>query len=229
MNVIDLGTKHGNAIDEFRKRAGATVLPAEEVRRFAPATCRGYERIEAEAYRPIVEAKGYQFAIANLADVTDLTRLPEAEVYLAWHVLEHLPNKACADLAVRAALTRARRLAWFRLPSFEPDTKQGEGALRQHGLRFSWTLWTGHPTAWLVEDCVNSIRGWQEENLGRTLELIVKPAAYVKHTDDWRVVPVNAPIDTNHYEPHLGPKPKRIRFNPFLVSEWEVIARFSCK
>lgn len=227
-DVVDLGTKHGDAIVQFFQRAGKSVLPQKEIAAFKPNRCIGYERKEAAKYRQIVESKGYQFDFANLADSADLTTLPTAQVYLAWHVLEHLPDKSCADRVVHAALTRSTRLAWFRLPSFEQD-ERGEGALRQHGLRFSWTHWTGHPTAWLVSDCVNSIKSWQAQNTSRVLEIIVKPALYIRDTNYHRVIPVDSPIDSDDYQPSFGPKPRRVVFNPPLVAEWEVIARFQCK
>lgn len=229
MKIVDLGTKHGEAISHFRSKAGLTVLPRNEVASCVPHLCVGFERPEAAGYRKKVESRGYGFELADLSLASDLERLPKASIYLAWHVLEHLPDKVCADRVVQAALNNAERLAWFRLPSFEQDDKQGEGVLRKHGLRFSWTHWVGHPTAWLVSDCVASIMLWQLKNPERKGDLIVKPAGYIKSTDDKRVVPINAPIDTNYYSRSLGPKPKGIEFNPFVVSEWEVIVRFSCK
>lgn len=229
MKIVDLGTKHGEAISHFRSKAGLTVLPRKEVARCVPGQCVGYERPEAASYRKKVESRGYQFELADLSVQSNLATLPESSIYLAWHVLEHLPDKMCADRVVQTALDKAKRLAWFRLPSFEQDDDQGEGVLRKLGLRFSWTYWAGHPTAWLVSDCVASITTWEIKNPDRPFELIVKPAGYIKSTDDKRVVPISAPIDTNYYSPKLGAKPKGVAFKPFIVSEWEVIVRFPCE
>jgi hypothetical protein len=152
--------------------------------------------------------------------------LPKAKAYLAWHVLEHLTDKDCAGRVVHAALTQAERIAWFRLPSFEQDCERGEGALRRHGLRFSWTRWSGHPTAWLVSDCKESIDTWKLRYPTRVFDVIVKPAAYIRDTDHRRVLPVGAAVDADIYHESFGAKPPRIVFDPPLVSEWEVVVKF---
>lgn len=223
--LVDLGTKHGDAITQFRQRAGRTVLSAKAVAQCKPHRCVGYERPEAAGYRERVEKQGYGFAIADLSDPVQLELLPTADIYLAWHFLEHLPDKEAAARVVHAALTRARRLAWFRLPSFEQDEDTGEGALRAIGLRFSWTHWRGHPTPWLVSDCVAAIKSWSTVNPDRLFDLTITPAAKIRHTHNVRVVPIDAPIDTNYYSPELGKKRAKA-FTPGIVSEWEVIMRF---
>ena len=43
---------------------------------------------------------------------------------------------------------------------------------------------------------------------------------------DHRVVPIDAPVDTNKYEPALGLKPLSVVFKKPIVSEWEVVVRF---
>lgn len=224
-DVVDLGTKRGEAIRHFLAMAGKTMLPATTVSAYKAARCVGYERPEAEAYRAKVEALGYRFQVGDLTLAETLQSLPTAEVYLAWHVLEHLPNKEFSTAVVQVALSKACRLAWFRLPSFEPDEQTGEGVLRKLGLRFTWTFWLGHPTAWLISDCRAAIKDWAKLNPDRKFDLVVKPAGYIKSTDDRRVVPISAPVDTNYYQPEFGPKPAAA-FKPAIVSEWEVVVKF---
>lgn len=225
-DVVDLGTKHGNAIDEFRKKGNMYLKRQTLFNRILPPRCVGYERPQAENYRSIVEGKKYKFRTADLATDEAIAKLPMAEVYLAWHFLEHVPNKDWSRKLVRASLTYARHLAWFRLPSFQQDELTGEGVLRKHGMRFTWTNWRGHPSHWLVEDCKDAIEGWGKDVPVRDFDVIVKPAGFIKNMADHRVVPIDTPIDVNKYEPKHGPKPLHVKFKQPIVAEWEVIVRF---
>lgn len=226
-DIVDLGTKHGNAIDEFLKKGGEYLKRRELMRRIQRGRCVGYERPQAEKYRKIVEGKGFQFRVADLANDEEIAKLPMAEIYLAWHFLEHVPNKDWSRKLVRASLTNARHMAWFRLPSFQQDKDTGEGVLKEHGMRFTWTNWKGHPSHWLVEDCLDAITEWSMD-VGpyRTFDTMVKPAGYIKSMSDHRVVPIDTPIDVNKYEPKYGPKPLDVVFKKPIVAEWEVIVRF---
>lgn len=225
-DVVDLGTKHGNAIWEFLKKGRGYLHHKELESRLSPERCVGYERPQAASYRGKVEARGYKFRLANLADDNAIAALPTSEIYLAWHFLEHVPNKEWAYKLVKAALTNSRRFAWFRLPSFEQDDKTGEGVLKKHGMRFTWTNWLGHPTHWLVSDCVGAIREWEMEFPERKFDLQIRPADYIESMEDTRVVPIDTPVDVNEYHVKYGPKPSIGSFNPPIVAAWEVTVRF---
>jgi len=225
-DVVDLGTKHGNAIAGFLNKGNVALKNIRLHRSLKKGRCVGYEIPKMEAYRSKVESKGFKFATADLATDDAIAALPTSRVYLAWHFLEHVPNKSWSDKLVKASLTNASKLAWFRLPSFEQDTVNGEGVLRQHGLRFTWTHWAGHPTHWLVADCRKSIEEWAAANPDRPYDLDIRPADRINHVDNDRVVPISAPIDTTVYSASMGPKPKLPRFSPPIVSAWEVIVRF---
>ena len=95
-------------------------------------------------------------------------------------------------------------------------------------MRFTWTNWHGHPSHWLVEDCVKAVESWCEasNNGVDNYTLVVKPAGYIRDMNDKRVVPVASPVDTNKYHTSLGSKPLSIVFDKPLVAEWEVIVRF---
>jgi len=224
-DVVDLGTKQGNAISVFLNQAGKMYLDNSLIKTFKEKNCVGFERKEGEKYRQNVESKGFKFNIANLATDEGIELLPESQVYLAWHFLEHLPNKEWSKKLVFASLTQAKTMAWFRLPSFEQDDITGEGVLKKLGLRFTWTNWHGHTSHWLVEDCVAAIREW-EKNQTRKFTLITRPAGYIKATSDKRVVPIDAPVDVNAYDPKFGYKPI-ISFKNPIISEWEVIVRYT--
>lgn len=226
-DVVDLGTKHGNALDVFFPRAVAAGLDPEQLATFQLNRCVGYEREKAESYRSIVEAKGYQFRLSNLAIEDNLQKLPTSEVYLLWHFLEHLPSKLEAQRVLLAALARTRTMIWLKLPSFQPDGLNGELVLRDRGLRFTWTDWSGHPTPWLLQDCQKTLELWRTQAPDRSYTAKVRPAKFIHNSDDPRVVPVNSPTDTLKYHPKLGRKPNpAIWFKPKVVAEWDVVIQF---
>lgn len=226
-DVVDLGTKQGNAIDVFLTNAGAMYLNPEIIKGLKKSKCIGFERPECEKYRKDVEKKGFNFEIANLATDEAIANLPAGKIYLAWHFLEHLPNKEWSEKLVNVSLTKSTVMSWFRLPSFEQDDITGEGVLRKLGLRFTWTNWHGHSSHWLVQDCVNAIRSWEIKQ-ERKFSLTIRPAGYIKNTADKRVVPIDTPVDVNAYEPKHGYKPI-VQFKQAIVAEWEVIVRFACE
>ena len=215
LDVVDLGTKKGAAIVEFLKK-GRLYFRTPKMSR---ENCLGIDRHS--KYRRVVEKAGFQYQDSDLLDDEVLKNLPEANYYLAWHFLEHLPNKRLSHKLVKACLQKAKKGCWFRLPSFQQDKKTGEGALREHGLRFTWTHWHGHPSHYLVEDCQKAIKAWAKK-YGQKPKVVVKPAGYVKTTGNRRVVPIDAPIDTVTYAKSMGAKPN-VRFNPPIVDAWEVL------
>jgi hypothetical protein len=225
-DVVDLGTKHGGAIAEFLRRGNISLKDTKLFRSFRNGRCVGYEIPAMAAYRLKVESKGFKFSLADLATDEGIRNLPPSQVYLAWHFLEHVPDKSWSSKLVKASLSNANRLAWFRLPSFEQDIETGEGVLRKHGLRFTWTHWKGHPTHWLVQDCKQAIDEWAEQNPTRAYELEVRPAEKIRNVSDSRVVPISAPIDTTKYSASLGPKPELPDFKTAVVSAWEIVVRF---
>ena len=219
LDVVDFGTKKGAALIEFLKKGSLYFsLPG-----MSRKNCLGIDR--QTKYKRVVERAKFQFQAADLLDDEVLKNLPEANYYLAWHFLEHLPSKSLSDKLVAVALDKAERGCWFRLPSFQQDERTGEGALRKHGLRFAWTRWKGHPSYYLTEDCQKAISGWAKRNK-RDPKIKVKPAGYIKNTHDRRVVPIDAPIDTVTYTNSMGPKPL-VTFKPPLVDAWEVLVDLS--
>jgi hypothetical protein len=225
-DIVDLGTKHGWAMDECRRIGNMYLKNKDLFDKLQPRRCVGYERPQAEGYRSIVENKNYNFCIADLATDEAIAALPKAEIYLAWHFLEHVPNKEWARKLVWEALKNAKHLVWFRLPSFQQDTENGEGVLRQHGMRFTWTFWRGHPTHWLVEDCTEAIATWAKEISNREYDLFVRPSSFVHNMANSRIVPIDAPEDTQKYDPKHGPKPLDVKFKQPIVEEWEIVVRF---
>lgn len=206
--VVDLGCKLCGATTEFLS-VGSQFFGrrAEGIR---PSECLGLD-LKAEYARP-VRAQGYGFEAADV--LADPSRVPEADFVLLWDFLEHLPTRRDADAVLALALDRAKVGVWARMPSFEADAA---AALAAHGLRFTWSRWTGHPTHYLVDDAVRVVRGHP-----KSWSYKVKPGVRIDHTSDTRVVPESAPVDTVHYDKKFGPKPLAY-LDPPLVIQWEVI------
>lgn len=222
-DVVDLGTKQGYAIDEFRRKR-ETFFDAEFS--ITPEKCLAIDH-KTEYWEDLTRS-GYKPQELDLANDEAIANLPEANYYLAWHFLEHVPTKEWSNKLVKAALSKSRYGCWFRLPSFEPDEVSGEGALRAIGLRWTWSHWVGHPTHYLIEDCKNAVNEWFSEHgekLERGVQVRVTPAGRTWNTHDEHVVFIDAPIDTTEYSPEMGKKPSR-NFTPPLITEWNVVVRF---
>ena len=227
-DVVDLGAKKGHAIDAFRRSRNQFFADDSPI---SPDRCLAIDRkIE---YWGELESKGYKPLELDLASDEAIANLPEANYYLAWHFLEHVPSKEWSDKIVKAALSKAKYGCWFVLPSFEPDTETGEGALRALGLRWSWSHWIGHPTHYLVQECKDAVNEWfdsEGENLEKGIQVRVLPSGGVtRDTNNHRVVFIDAPIDTTEHDPELekgrGRKPL-VHFDPPLIEEWSVVVRF---
>ncbi len=215
--VVDLGCKLGNALGEFRKRGG--MFYGDRVYSIQPEACVGVDK--QSRFRRDLEECGYTFLEMDVTEEGALERLPEADFYLAWDFLEHLPDKDWAFRIIQAMLQRARCGVWIRMPSFEQDDNTGEGALKKLGLRFTWTNWHGHPTHLLVHDVVSAVNTFKAET-HRAITLRVKPGKRIYSTSDVCVVPEDAPQDTTKYHEGLGFRPVQ-KFNPPLVGQWEAI------
>lgn len=234
-DVVDLGTKKGNALQFFfkvvyshcnaKKKFNPFVGLETSLKELQQKNSIGYERPEAASYRKDVETKGFQFGLLDLSVASDIKKLPLGAFYTAWHFLEHLPDKKTAKVVVQEALSKAEKMLWCRLPSFEQNDETGEGVLRKLGLRFTWTNWKGHPCHWLVADCVEAIESWGAVNPDKPFDLFVKPSSWIESTDHFRVVPIDTPVDVTAYSPKFGKKPFK-KFDKPIVAEWEVIARF---
>ncbi len=216
--VVDLGCKLGSALAEFRKRGH--LYYGDQVHTIQAEECLGVD-MQARFQRDL-EEQGYWFLCLDVTRTDALAELPEADYYLAWDFLEHLPSKDWAARVIEHMLRHARRGVWIRMPSFEQDVVTGEGALAELGLRFAWTKWHGHLTPLLVTDVVNEINRYKAMAGQNAITLRIRDSKRVRSTADPCVVPADAPIDTVKHHADLGVKPVR-SFNPPLVSQWEVV------
>lgn len=218
LKVIDLGCKLGNSLAEFIRRG--SMYYGELVRAIQPGECLGID-MQARYQRDLVE-RGFNFLAVDITAEGALEQLPEADYYLAWDFLEHLPTKEWASAVIQTMLHKARKGVWIRMPSFEQDESTGEGALKKLGLRFTWTNCHGHKCPLLVEDVVRTLNDYKSQTGRNSIALKLRPGKRVRATDDPCVVPVDSPMDTTEYRANLGPKPVK-DLETHLVSQWEVV------
>jgi hypothetical protein len=206
--VVDLGTKKGSAIDVFLKRG--KMYYGREIPKILPAQCLGVDR--AEKYRKDVEKQGFAFEACNVLEPMSPC-WEEADYFLAWDFLEHLPSIEDSNNVLSWMLLWAQKGVWLKMPSFEQD-EQGEGQLRRHGLRFAWTHWHGHPSHYKVSDARGVI--------SQGVKVKHRHQRIIKNSSSKFIVPVDAPLDTIEYTPELGPKPK-VKFDPPVIGCHELI------
>lgn len=204
--VVDLGTKKAGALDVFRKHGGMYFDDLD----CPAAACLGVDS-NAE-YANEVKSKGYTFSAANIT----ACRWPTADFFLAFDFLEHMEDKEQSDAVLYLMLSNAKRGVWLKMPSFEQD-ETGEEQLRKHGLRFTWSLWHGHPSHYLVGDAMRVIKEHCPD-----ARVKHKHQRIIKNSRSKFVVPVNAPIDTNEYTEELGSKPD-VNFHPHVIGCNELI------
>lgn len=129
---VDLGTKHGGALDCVRKRGlELGFLKA------MPKQCLGIDCNP--KYEQDVRGRGYHYEQVQLPDSD--WRWPSADCYVAWNFLEHLDNIEDAKIVLRSMIQHSTQCVWLLLPSFEEDTRQ---RLLERGFELPWYRQAGH-------------------------------------------------------------------------------------
>lgn len=159
-------------------------------------------------------ANGHDAIVFN---IDDLPGIKFCRFVTMSHFLEHLNSVSDARRIVRKAIEIAERFIVIRQPWFDAD-----GLLLEHGLKFYWSHWTGHPNRMssldfyamlMPELSAGTIRGF--EMFGRDL---------VKTTQDSSVIPLHAPSDQHHYDPSRhGQKPPEIQLPIAVFREIVVV------
>ena len=226
-DVVSLGNSAGNAVDALFSQALSAGISPEQLAKFQPSRCVHYAQAQETDCRQLVEDKGFQFRTTELRMETQLNQLPSADVYMLWYCMERLSSKLEAQRVLLAALSRARTMVWLRFPSFQPDAVNGEGVLRDRGLRFAWTEWPEHPTPWLLQDCQKTLELWRTQEPERAYAAKLRPSRILERSNSFDVLPVAAPASARKYHIRLGRKPKPpIHFPRRVAAEWDVIIQF---
>jgi|TARA_R110002051_G_scaffold305965_2_gene376287 hypothetical protein len=210
MKVVDLGTRIGTTLFSFLQRGGRFFPSRRDfISKIQPSECLGVDR--EEVCRDDLESFGASFECWDLSKAASLEELPEADFYLASKFLHHLPTAEAMDNLVRAVLSKSRQGVWFRLLSFEDDSQTGEGVLLDEDLRFGWSK---KYLPYLCKDVVSLVPR-------DSFNLSLNPARRIRHTNDFRVLPVSADDGKEEYENVMGHKPQ-IKLVPPVVVEWDL-------
>ena len=215
MNVVDLGTNVGQTLNEFSRK----------YRRFFPKDCSFLDGVfeeptgfssclgvdQHEKYRADLEGVGASFEVLDLSESSAVDTLPESAYCVMSKVLHHLGTFEAAEYLFSSVLTKAQRGVWVRALSFEQDDQPGEGVLRKYDLRFGWSTKYVHcPIQGLVS--LVDLRKW---------DINLLPAKRIRHTNDYRVLPIGSDPAKEEYEEVMGHKPQHHLF-PEVVSEWDI-------
>lgn len=214
-NVVDLGTNIGQTLNEFSRKC-KKFFPGDSAYLDSLfngpkvfSGCLGVDK--EEKYRSDLEGQGASFAALDLSDASTVDSLPAASYYVTSKLLHHLGSLESASYLVNAMLAKASRGVWIRALSFEQDDQTGEGVLNKFGLRFGWAnKYTRCPIKNIIS--LVDLDVW---------DINLLPAKRIRHTNDYRVLPLDSPADKEEYEEIMGHKPQH-QLVPEVVSEWDI-------
>jgi len=219
MRVVDLGCGLGGHFTEFVKTGGLHFPDDREIGIIQPKDCLGVDK--QSRFQGDVEGQGFNFMCMDVTEDQALMELPDADYYLVWDFLHHLPDQNWVAGIVQTAIHRARKGVWIRMLSFEDDMMTGEGRLKALGLRFAWSKWPVTKT--LMVDMLSIINEYKMQTSRNSVAAKPKPGDRVRATGDPNVVPENAAATVKKYDlTAQGPKVEE-RFDPPLVAKWEII------
>ena len=208
--VVDLGTKKGGALLVFMAKHG-TYFKQQAIH---SKRCLGVDYNE--TYRRNVVGSGFKFEQARIEDY----QWKLSEFYTAFDFLEHLPDISASKQVLRQMLKHSTKGVWLRLPSFEPDETNIK-QLKPHGLRFSWTTWSFHPSHFCKAH-VSQVLDEPDFEGKWTVKFKANQKVRDSFKDD-RIVPDAAPADAPVYDRKAHGKKPLVTFDPPLVGQWETI------
>lgn len=194
MHYVDLGCKHGGAIDVARKHGHVHGIP----RNPKPGLCIGVDR--SPDYAASMRKRGYQFFQGKLPDCD--FPWPDADCYLAWNFLEHLDSIEIAKEVLGDMIRHSTHGVWLLMPTFEDDVCK---ALAARGFELPWYNMKGHRALVLKRHVLQVVASMP----GKVKRVVWKPK--------WPIS--NLQIKDLKVLPDMKPKPGPIR--PSLVGAWE--------
>ena len=124
---------------------------------------------------------------AIVADATEIACADGAVSFTTMlHFLEHLPSAGVAAKVIAEACRISRDFVYMRHPWFGSDNE-----LFQHGYKFFWSDWSGHPNRFGPLDFHQAIRA--TPNVRRWWIMGRTPIADLRHP---AIVPLDAPINS---------------------------------
>lgn len=130
--------------------------------------------------------------------------------------LEHLPDFATAERAVRQAASIAEEFIYIRHPSFED-----EPYLRALGLKQYWHDWSGHPSHLMLSDLV----AWLSDAGFGCLQL--EFYGPILDSSDSSIVPASAPTNSHAYDDDLHEPKPFVKFSRTLFRQIRILAHRS--
>lgn len=137
----------------------------------------------------------------EVGDITNLDAPAQSVRFVVMsHVLEHLPNEQTLARALAEAARVARDFLFIRGPNFDD-----ESYLREHGLKWYWSDWTGHSfhlTTTILQRHLNTLQ---------LHDRYVIPFRGVRTASDPALHPLDSPKDQHQYIDGVHPpKPRQI-------------------
>ena len=163
---------------------------------------------KAEAMRE----RGYDCIVG---DVANLDLPPKSVRFVTMsHFLEHLPDLAAVAKAVQSAARVATHFLFIQGPFFDAD-----GYLREHGLKFYWSDWSGHPCHLTIDQLVATF-----EALGLT-DYLALARLPVESSLDAAIHPLASPRNQQAYVVGEHPPKPTATFDRPLYREMVCVVR----
>jgi len=148
--------------------------------------------------------KGYQ------AIQYDIHKLPDEKIVrfaILKEFLEHIPDKSDVFAFLRKACVISSDFVFIQQPYFDAD-----GYLMKHGLKLYWSDWRGHPNRMTTLEFFLILNKLKNENLLRSFSIHVRNR--IVWSDDFRIHPIDSPIDQHRYSPEKHPpKPRTMKLD----------------
>ena len=155
---------------------------------------------------------GYHCIVADVIR----SRFPRRSVRFVTmsHFLEHLPNLDAVRAAIANGARAARDFLFIQGPYFD-----GDEFLRNHGLKFYWSDWHGHPCHLTTELLATMLR---DLGLRHYVMLARVPVAT---SDDPAIHPLASPRDQGEYVRGQHPPKPSMAFDEPLYHEMVCLVR----
>lgn len=184
-DFIDLGSKNGGSIDYCAKRFRTGKGEGSFAKGLGIDYSHEYVSASRKAGYDVIEH-----------DILSLNLNHRFKFASALDFLEHMPSIDDAGKIVKKMSELATDFLFIRHPSFDDMAY-----LKAHGLKISWTDWSMHTALMQTYDFTNIFNG-----LGLR-QYCFNYRGEIADSDDERIIPLDAPVDTHEYTKDLGKKP----------------------
>ena len=184
-DFIDFGASKGASITFGLRRLGGTRGVGVDIdpEKVSLMTNKGYDCLELDATRLDLPPDSVRFVIMS-------------------HFLEHLPGLGDVKRSLESAAGVASDFLFIQGPYFDADE-----LLREQGLKFYWSDWTGHP-------CHLTTSQLKRILLDLGLEdHVMMVCEEVADSADPSIHPLDSLMDQHEYNPEVHPEKPFVRFS----------------